>query len=155
MALDIIRERVERDYNALHLLDSLPSHDSMTWLPFPNADPPTALVIGTDKGRNTLAFLAQHGDKPREVRYCSIPVNGTLNSSTIHSVSQDEVMSKSLKAPFSYNAGQSKACKRKSSIVLKWYFMLKGLWTVGVRKSRNGTQVKHTLTLHLDLPDRW
>jgi hypothetical protein len=155
MALDIIRERVERDYNALNLLDSLPSHDSMTWLPLPNADPPTALVIGTDKSRNTLAFLAQHGDKPREVRYCSTPVNGTHNSSTIHYVSQDEVMSKSLKAPFNYNAGQSKACKRKSSIVLKWYFMLKGLWTDGVREPSKGLPVKHTLTSHVGLLDRW
>lgn len=137
MALTTIRQMLDKEYHALHLLDALPSHEAMTWLPFSfagMADPPEALVIGSNKyrDRHVLAFLTHHGDKARQLRYCSIPVNGKISSATIHTMSQEEVMQVPLLEPFNHNAAQSKSSKRKSSIVIRFYFMKKGLWTEGL-----------------------
>ncbi|KAF2829078.1 hypothetical protein CC86DRAFT_345531 [Ophiobolus disseminans] len=132
MALSEIRRRLDEDYDALHLLDALPSHKSMKWIPYSGGSPPEALVIGIEDSRHILAFLTQHGDKVREVRYSSTPINGPIIPSTTHSLAQHDVMVKPLIAPFKYNADVSKSCKRKSSILFKWYFMLRGLWVDGI-----------------------
>lgn len=142
MALSVIRQMLDEEYNALQLLDALPLHDSMTWLPYTfagAADPPEALVIGSnhDRSRHILAYLAQHGDKARHLRYCSIPINGRVNSATVHNMSQEEVMQARLNEPFNHNAAQSKSSKRKSSIVIRFYFMKKGLWTEGLAGDYN------------------
>jgi len=143
MALSVIRQTLDKEYNALHLLDALPSHEAMTWLPFTfagMANPPEALVIGSNKSRDrhVLAFLSQHGDKAREVRYCSIPTNGPIHSASFHKMSQEEVVLQArLNEPFNHNAAQSKSSKRKNSIVLRWYFMKKGLWTEDISGDYN------------------
>jgi hypothetical protein len=128
MSLDDIRQCIDENYDALHLLNSLPSHESLKWIPFSGGAAPMALIIGTSKGRDILAYVTRLGDKPIEARYCSKP-SGVLGTYTWKPLSQDDVMSTKLIVPFRYNAEPSKASKRKFSIVIKWYFMTKGLVT--------------------------
>jgi hypothetical protein len=126
MSLNAIRKCLDENYDALHLLDAIPSHESLIWVPFSGGVAPTALVIGSVRGRDILAYITQMGDKPIEARYC-LKAIGNSNDNTWKAISQDEVMTMKLNAPFKYNADSSKASKRKFSIIIKWYFMLKGL----------------------------
>lgn len=116
-------------YGVAHILDSLPSHESFEWTHLSAASPPIALIIGTHGANNVLAFLMKLGDKPREVRYCLKPKDITTSFSTIRTVTQDDVLQFSLKAPFKYTAEGSKGGKRKFSMVIRWYFMARGLIT--------------------------
>lgn len=130
--MDVIRKRIDEEYNGKDLLNSLPSHNSMKWVPVPSeitTNSHLALVIGHAKGRDILAILMRFGDKPREVRYCSKSRYSPSDSYTM--LQQDDIVRLPLFAPFKYNADISKAAKRKFSIVIKWYFMLKGLLTDG------------------------
>tara|TARA_R110002003_G_scaffold58_4_gene5172 strand:- start:19845 stop:21467 length:1623 start_codon:yes stop_codon:yes gene_type:complete len=131
MALNIIRKRLDDDYDALSLLDALPSHDAFEWVRLPGDDR-MALKIGTAQGRDIVAFVLQLGDKPYEVRYWSLPANRSPSGTSHKVLSQDDVVRLPLKAPFKYNADISKSSKRKFSIIIKWYFMLKGLLHDGV-----------------------
>ncbi|CAO2655030.1 Nn.00g117630.m01.CDS01 [Neocucurbitaria sp. VM-36] len=126
MALDSLR-RGMAEYGVDRILDSLPSHESLEWIPLSAASPPTALVLGSFEEFDILAFLVKLGDKPREVRYCLRPNDSVASSYSIRTILQDEVVQLSLKAPFKYNAEVSKGGKRKFSMVIKWYFMARGL----------------------------
>jgi hypothetical protein len=126
MSINAIRKCLDENYDALHLLDVIPSHETLVWVPFSGGVAPTALVIGTVRGRDILAYITQMGDKPIEARYC-LKASGNSNDTTWKAVSQDEVMTMKLNPPFKYNADSSKASKRKFSIIIKWYFMVKGL----------------------------
>ncbi|KAH7069185.1 hypothetical protein BKA63DRAFT_520775 [Paraphoma chrysanthemicola] len=131
MAMSIIRKRLDEDYDALPLLDSLPSHDTFDWIPIP-VETRLAMKIGSVEGRDILALLVQLGDKPYEVRYWSIPHNRSATTGSHKVLAQDDVVRLSLYAPFKYNADISKSSKRKFSIIIKWYFMLKGVLHDGV-----------------------
>ncbi|KAH7088723.1 hypothetical protein FB567DRAFT_522174 [Paraphoma chrysanthemicola] len=131
MAMSIIRKRLDEDYDALSLLDSLPSHDTFDWVPI-SSETRLAMKIGSVKGRDILALLVQLGDKPYEVRYWSLPHNRSATTGSHKVLSQDDVVRLSLYPPFKYNADISKSSKRKFSIIIKWYFMLKGLLHDGV-----------------------
>jgi hypothetical protein len=131
MSLSEIRKRIREDYDGEDLLESLPSHQSQQWIPWtslvnPATDLPEALVLGTVHGRDIVAYITQKGEKPREVRYCSKP-KGVLSRYSITSLTQDEVVTMSLLAPFRYNADLAKGNKRKFSVIIKWYFMVRGL----------------------------
>jgi hypothetical protein len=129
MSLREIRKKIRDESDGQQLLESLPSHHTFQWIPWTfavNVDLPEALVLGTVGGRDVIAFITQKGDKPREVRYCSKP-KGVLTGYSTKSLSQDEVVSMALNAPFKYNADVSKGNKRKFSVVIKWYFMVRGL----------------------------
>jgi hypothetical protein len=128
MSFDTIRECLEKEFSGLHLLNIIPSHESLVWIPFSGGVTPTALVIGQVQGRDILAYIAQMGDKPIEARYCSKPA-GDAKYYAWKPVPQDDIMLMKLNAPFKYNADPSKASKRKFSIIIKWYFMVKGLVT--------------------------
>jgi hypothetical protein len=128
MSFDSIRKCLDEDFGGLELLDIIPSHDSLVWIPFSGGIAPAALVIGQVQGRDVLAYVAQMGDKPIEARYCSKAV-GDADNYTWKSIPQDDIMLMKLNAPFKYNADPSKASKRKFSIIIKWYFMVRGLVT--------------------------
>jgi hypothetical protein len=111
-------------------LEALPSVESLTWTPHPGGNPAFALVIGSLDGRQILAYLTRYGEKPREVRYCTrTPPDrlGNKSSSLLGTVTQDDVMKASLLAPFKYLAENSKPMKRKFSMLIRWYFLSKGL----------------------------
>jgi hypothetical protein len=132
MSLSAIRKRIREDYNGIQLLESLPSHHSLQWIPWtpqPGKAPtdlPEALILGTLAGRDIVAYVTQKGDKPHEVRYCSKP-KCILSGYSIKSLTQDGVVTMSLNAPFKYNADLAKGNKRKFSVIIKWYFMVRGL----------------------------
>ena len=126
MALYEIRRRIV-DSGAGHLLDLLPSVESVRWETLAPASPPTALVLGTVAGRDILAFLLKFGDKPRGLRYCSKPINRTIHSSNVRSLLQDEVVELQLDPPFRYNTDLSQSGKRRFSMIIRWYFLAKGL----------------------------
>ncbi|KAF2029645.1 hypothetical protein EK21DRAFT_89587 [Setomelanomma holmii] len=131
MALNTIRKRLNEDYDALSLLDALPPHTSFQWICIPSHSH-MAIQIGNVKDRDILAFLVQLGDKPYEVRYWSVQANRPVSGTSHTVLSQDDVVRLSLFAPFKYNADTSKSSKRKFSIIIKWYFMLRGLLHDGV-----------------------
>ncbi len=126
MAYNEIRKRIA-DLGAGHVLESLPSTDSVRWVHLPTATPPTALVLGSVKGRDILAYMLKFGDKPREVHYCSVPANRTNPTSSMQTLLQDDIVRLPLDVPFRYNAETSKNGKRRFSMVVKWYFLAKGL----------------------------
>jgi hypothetical protein len=129
MSLRQVREKLRHEPDGKQLLESLPSHNSFTWIPwksFGTVDLPEALVLGTNNGRDIVAFVTQKGDKPHEVRYCSKP-KGISSGYSTNRLSQDEVVTMSLDVPFKYNADLSKGNKRKFSVIVKWYFMVRGL----------------------------
>jgi hypothetical protein len=130
MSLREIRKKIRDESNGQQLLESLPPHNSFTWIPWKslltNVDLPEALILGTSNGRHVVAFVTQKGDKPRQVRYCSKP-KGVLSGYSTKPLSQDEVVTMALDAPFKYNADLSKGNKRKFSVIIKWYFMARGL----------------------------
>jgi hypothetical protein len=130
MSLREVRKKIRGESDGQQLLESLPSHNSFRWIPWKslltNVDLPEALILGTNNGRDVVAFVTQKGDKPREVRYCSKP-KGVLSGYSTKTLSQDEVVTMSLDAPFKYNADLSKGNKRKFSVIIKWYFMARGL----------------------------
>jgi hypothetical protein len=133
MSFDSICKCLDQDFSGLHLLDIIPSHESLVWIPFHGGIAPTALVIGQVQGRDVFAYIARMGKKSIEARYCSKPAGDTEgDNSACKSILQDDIMLMELNAPFKYNADPSKASKRKFSIIIKWYFMVKGLMTDGV-----------------------
>jgi hypothetical protein len=125
-----VRKFMREAYGAPLLLDVLPPHDNLKWIPWsvnPGVDLPEALIIGTVDLRDILAFVTQKGDKPREVRYCSIPKGHASSSGNIQMLTQDDVVLMDVNAPFKYNADPAKGMKRKFSVIIKWYFMARGL----------------------------
>lgn len=144
MNIEGIRQRIRDHHDGLDLLEALPSHETMKWMnipahAFPNQqpNPPTALVIGIHKGRLILACLVWHGDKPREVRYCSKAVGASLHMESMQSHTQDEVVRLTLDSPFKYVADPSKVGKREFSIVVRYYFLLQGLLVDGFGSDLN------------------
>jgi hypothetical protein len=122
--LDTIEKRIN-GYGVGHLLDALPTANSLTWTPYVGAIPATALVIGVLGDRHVLAFLTRFGDKAREVRYCTRAIHGDRTSVTPQN--QTEVMDLPLVAPFKHLVDSSKPGKRKFSMLIRWYFLLRGL----------------------------
>jgi len=121
---------MREEYDAQELLDMLPGHDCLRWTPWSintTVDLPEALIIGTVERRDVLAYITQKGEKPREVRYCSIPAGRPTSSASLQTLTQDEVVTMKLDAPFKYNADSAKGMKRKFSVIIKWYFMERGL----------------------------
>ena len=126
MAYNEIRKRIA-ELGAGHVLDSLPSTDSVRWVHLASASPPTALVLGSVRGRDILAYMLKFGDKPREVHYCSVPAARANPVSSMQTLLQDDIVRLPLDVPFRYNAETSKNGKRRFSMVVKWYFLAKGL----------------------------
>lgn len=128
-AIEQIRRRITR-LDSKALLDSLPPETSLKWKAHSAASPPVAVIIGISDKCPVYAYLTRYGDKPREVRYClnlNSGSNGSDRAPPFRSLSQDEVIRLSLDAPFKYLTDPSKAGKRKFSILIKWYYLLKGL----------------------------
>ncbi|USP76140.1 hypothetical protein yc1106_03414 [Curvularia clavata] len=121
--------KIIASYGAGPQLDALPSAESMTWISYSAGNPPHALLIGNHYGREIYAYLARYGEKAREVRYCTKDPEklGARSSSPPAIVTQDEVMKMSLDAPFRYLAENSKPMKRKFSMLIRWYFLTRGL----------------------------
>ncbi|KAH5699996.1 hypothetical protein HBI44_056490 [Parastagonospora nodorum] len=129
-SMNEILKFMREEYDAQELLDTLPGHDRLRWIPWsvnPTVDLPEALIIGTVERRDVLAYVTQKGEKPREVRYCSIPAGRPSTSASLQTLTQDEVVTMKLDAPFKYNADSAKGMKRKFSVIIKWYFMARGL----------------------------
>lgn len=129
-SMNEILKFMREEYDAQELLDMLPVHDRLRWTPWSINTPvdlPEALIIGTVERRDILAYVTQKGEKPREVRYCSIPAGRTTSSASLQTLTQDEVVTMKLDAPFKYNADSAKGMKRKFSVIIKWYFMERGL----------------------------
>lgn len=129
MSLNDLRKGIA-SYGAGPQLDALPSADSMNWVPQPGANPAFSLLVGSLDGQQILAYLTRYGEKPREVRYCTRPLpDGPSNksSSSMSTVTQDEVIKASLLTPFKYLAENSKPMKRKFSMLIRWYFLIQGL----------------------------
>ncbi|KAJ6200811.1 hypothetical protein J3E72DRAFT_236503 [Bipolaris maydis] len=128
MSLNDLRKGIA-SYGAGPQLDALPPADSMTWVPQPGANPAFSLLIGILDGQQILAYLTRYGEKPREVRYCTRPPPdrpSNKSSSSISTVTQDDVMKASLLPPFKYLAENSKPMKRKFSMLIRWYFLIQG-----------------------------
>ncbi|XP_014562714.1 hypothetical protein COCVIDRAFT_83289 [Bipolaris victoriae FI3] len=128
MSLNDLRKGIA-SYGAGPQLDALPSADGMTWVPQPGANPAFSLLIGSLDGQQILAYLTRYGEKPREVRYCTRPPPdrpSNKSTSSMSTVTQDDVMKASLLSPFKYLAENSKPMKRKFSMLIRWYFLIKG-----------------------------
>lgn len=129
MALESIRMHFDEKLNALDLLDSLPPQESMTWLDFPIGMPAEALVVGSSHSHYIVAYLQQHGEKQREIKYCLVSMDDPINPSTMTSLPQEVIMKKPLYSPFKYVAeSSSKTDRRRCAMLFRWYFILRGLW---------------------------
>jgi hypothetical protein len=128
MAIENIRRRV-RKYGTEHLLDALPLPEDLDWIQHIATIPSTALVIGGSEKHHVLAYLIRFGDKNIEVRYCIKPAEGPSNTpaAPIKTITQDEVMGMRLFTPFKYLQDPSKPVKRKLSVLIRWYFLSKGV----------------------------
>ncbi|KAF1846444.1 uncharacterized protein K460DRAFT_417524 [Cucurbitaria berberidis CBS 394.84] len=122
MSLNVIREYIADD--AERLLDSLPLHSSMSWIPFSAAEPPIALVLGTVDGYYILAFLVRLRGRPSSLAFCQRRIK---NSGDQQRLQQDQVMQYSLNAPFKYNTDVSRTGEIRFSLVILWYFLAKEL----------------------------
>jgi hypothetical protein len=128
MAIENIRRRL-RKYGTEHLLDALPLPEDLDWILHPLANPDTALVVGGSENSPVLAFLTRFGDKNREVHYVVMTprASGSKHAAPTRAMTQDEVMRLPLVTPFKYLADQSKSMKRKFSMLIRWYFLSKGV----------------------------
>jgi len=129
MSVATVRRRIDEKHHGLDLLDALPPYDSFVWEHYHAAEPPVSLRIGVANHRDILAYLIKFADKPRELRFSARPHNYPHTSVPLI---QGDVARLSLDAPFKYNVDASNTTRgRKFSIVIKWYFMLKGLVSDG------------------------
>jgi hypothetical protein len=126
MALENIRKRIIK-YGTEHLLDALPLPEDLIWIQHSAANPTTALVIGKSEGCHIVAYLTRYGEKAREVRYCLRSVEAPSFAAPIKTMPQDEVMDMPLLPPFKHLAKNSKPMKRKFSMLVRWYFLSKGV----------------------------
>ncbi|KAH7356118.1 hypothetical protein BKA66DRAFT_474249 [Pyrenochaeta sp. MPI-SDFR-AT-0127] len=123
MGLHEIRKYIA-EQGCQHLLQALPSHETLRWVLCTLGSPAIALFLGTADNRDIFAYLVRHGDKSHEMRFCARPVD---SDNDMYPIQQDEVMQMPLDAPFKYNADDSNAGKRRFKVFVKWYFMAKGL----------------------------
>ena len=123
LRLQYIKQRIA-DYGAQKLLASLPSPESLDWVPHSEATPPTALKIGFYNSGNILAFTKCRPDETHEIQYCSKPVSNPVDTSEIFVLSENEVMRLPLDAPFKYIAETSQWGKSRFSAIIEWYMMV-------------------------------
>ena len=123
MSLASIVKTLAEAHGEERLRELLPPHESMIWVKFSAASPPTALVVGTANGRDVLAHLGMIGDDPRDLQYC---VKSANSGEPPHPIRIDYAIQSSLYAPFRYVADLSRNGKRKFSSVVKWYFLTFG-----------------------------
>jgi hypothetical protein len=125
MALDTI-QRLMAKYGADTYLNALPSADSMAWIEPSVGEEFPILVIGSIGNRNVLAYLLSRGDGTGEVRYCLNRIGDERSPSTLEQITCEEVLEKPLVAPFKHFVCGLKFKKRVLSMMVRYYFLLRG-----------------------------